>query len=182
MFHPPRCRRPSRKFILFLCRRCDYRSHDYASPLEIDMATSPAIYGKGRTRRCVWCRTRMRGYGNCTNSISWNGIEKWQHTVEFVADALGVDRDCDRWVFLSPVPRQWRIVSNPCIAVVVGTLPAFAIFFRRRQHSRRYASYPNDTGERAPRGSYRSGSDRIYHPAQKIKLNAINVTRTLEVS
>ncbi|KAF3388275.1 hypothetical protein DPV78_012285 [Talaromyces pinophilus] len=75
----------------------------------------------------------------------------------------------------------WGLIET-AIAVVVGTLPAFAIFFRRRQHSRRYASYPNDTGERAPRGSYRSGSDRIYHPAQKIKLNAINVTRTLEIT
>lgn len=71
--------------------------------------------------------------------------------------------------------------SNTDIAVVVGTLPAFAIFFRRQHHSRRYASYPNGTDERAP-ASYRSGTDRVYHPAQKIKLNAINVTRTLEVS
>ena len=70
---------------------------------------------------------------------------------------------------------------NIRLAVVVGTLPSFAIFFRRRQHSRRYGSSGNGTGERVPTRSYRSG-EQIYHPAQKIKLNSINITRTLEVS
>ncbi|EED12166.1 conserved hypothetical protein [Talaromyces stipitatus ATCC 10500] len=75
----------------------------------------------------------------------------------------------------------WGLIET-AIAVVVGTLPAFAIFFRRQQHSRRYGSYPNGSDQRDPTRSFRSGSDRAYHPSQKIKLNTINVTRTLVIT
>ncbi|KAE8548912.1 hypothetical protein EYB25_009295 [Talaromyces marneffei] len=75
----------------------------------------------------------------------------------------------------------WGLIEA-AIAVVVGTLPAFAIFFRSQTHSRRYGSYPNGSDERAPTRSNHSGSNGIHHPSQKIKLNSINVTRTLEIT
>lgn len=72
--------------------------------------------------------------------------------------------------------------NDTCAAVVVGTLPVFAIFFRRRQYTRRYGSYPNDSEPRNPSRSHRSDPDRTPNSTHEIKLSAINVTRTLEVS
>lgn len=72
--------------------------------------------------------------------------------------------------------------NNTCPAVVVGTLPVFAIFFRRRQYTRRYGSYPNGSEPRNPSRNHRSDPDRTPNSTHKIKLSAINVTRTLEVS
>lgn len=92
------------------------------------------------------------------------------------------------FAYIPYIVSEFLLTIMPPSAVVVGTLPAFAIFFRRRQTSRRYASYPNgmDSGRTPSRGiplSDRSASDRpLYNSSQKMKLNSINVTRTLEVS
>lgn len=95
-------------------------------------------------------------------------------TVSVGVEARSVNTPSSSWLVF------WALIEA-AIAVVVGTLPSFAIFFRRRQHSRRYGSSGNGTGERVPTRSYRSG-EQIYHPAQKIKLNSINITRTLEIT